>query len=56
MPSKPKPRVVYLIENKDHPTRFLYSIVCRTKRDAEHAVKTFSKSGRIRKFVEVRDE
>jgi len=53
MPSKPKPRTVYLIENKDHPEKLLYTVVCVTRKNAEEVAETFSLAGRVVKFVEV---
>lgn len=53
---KPKPRVVYLIENKEHPEKLLYSVVCVTRKNAEAVAETFSLAGRVVKFVEVCDE
>ena len=54
-PKKPKPRVVYLIENKANPAQLL-QFVRRTRKDAEEFRNVSSMCGRVRKFVEVCDE
>ena len=53
--SKPKPRTVYLVVNKEHPKKLLYTVVCMTKKNAEEVAETFKLAGRVVKFVEVCD-
>lgn len=55
MPSKSKPRVVYLIENKANPSQLL-QLNRRVRKEAEKLRALHSMCGRVVKFVEVCDE